>query len=60
MDKAKFRHDRQIAGCNFKKGDKVCLLIQSRKKGITSSNAPKHSGSYTVIEVLNNGTSYII
>ncbi len=42
------------------KGDKVQLFIQSRKKGSTSSIAPKHSGSYTVLEVLNYGTNYII
>jgi hypothetical protein len=60
MDKAKLRHDRQIAGCNFKKGDKVWLLFQSRLKGITSSIAPRHSVSYTVLEFLNNGTNYII
>jgi hypothetical protein len=57
MNKAKYSHDRQIAECNFKKGDKVWLLFQSRNKGITSSIAPKHSGSFTVLEVLNNGTN---
>ena len=60
MQKAKLRHDRHIAGCNFNKGDKVWLLIQSRKKGITSSIAPKHNGPYTILEVLNNNANYII
>ena len=60
MNKAKLRHDRVITGCNFKKGDKVWLLIEARKKGITTSIAQKHEGPFTVIDVLNNGVDYII
>ena len=32
MNKAKIRHDRNVVGCNFKKGDKVWKLLESRKK----------------------------
>jgi len=60
MNKAKIRHDRNVVGCNFKKGDKVWKLIESRKKGITSSIAAKQDGPYTIIEILNNGQDYII
>ena len=54
MDKAKLRHDRQIAGRNFQKGDKVWLLIKARKKGITSSIAHRYDGAYTVLESMNS------
>ena len=60
MDKAKLRHDRSVVGCNFKKNDKVWLLIKKRKKGITSSIAQKFEGPYTVLNVINNGSNYII
>jgi hypothetical protein len=60
MNKAKIRYDRTTTGCNFKKGDKVWKLIETRKKGITASIAAKQDGPYSIIEVLNNGQNYII
>ena len=60
MEKAKFRHDRSVVGCNFRKNDKVWLLIKKRKKGITSSIAKKFEGPYTVLNVLNSGSNYVI
>ena len=60
MEKAKFRHDRKVVGCNFQKSDKVWLLIKKHKKGITSSIANKFEGPYTIVDILDNGIDYII
>ena len=47
IDKARIRHERQVAGCEFKRGDKVWCLNQKKKKGKSISLQHIFLGPFT-------------
>jgi hypothetical protein len=60
MDKAKWRHDRNIKKHSYQVGDKVLTDHPQLKQGLAQGLAKKYYGPYTIVGVNANGCDYLI